>query len=109
MSSIDGFGSLVGRGGAHAVYEDEGEFLFVGEVGVDEGLDVVAAGRGELDVEEEADVVGDAGGGDLEGGGLGEDDRLPAVVGQDAHLGEVAPLAAPLCDDGELHHRHGEV
>src|SRR5829696_6385915 len=50
-ASVDRLGGGVGRLCAAGVYEDECELLFVREGGVDEGLDVVAAGRGELDVE----------------------------------------------------------
>src|SRR5215204_7208658 len=53
--SVDRLGGGVGGGGAVVVNVDECEFLFVREGGVDERLDVVTAGRGKLDVEEEAD------------------------------------------------------
>src|SRR5215212_3888 len=96
--SVHGIGGRVGSGRAGCVYVDECELLFVGERGVDERLDAVAAGRGELDVEEEAYVVGDSAGRDLEGRGLREDDGVAAVGRHDADFGEMRALAAPLCD-----------
>src|SRR5437763_9113057 len=107
--SVDGFGRCVGGGRAGGVELEEREFLFVGEGGVEECLDAVGAGRGEFDVEEEADVVGDSAGRDLEERRLGEHDGVLSVVGEYAHLRHVSALAAPLADDGELQNRHGEL
>ena len=107
--SVHSLRGCVGSGRAGGVYVDEGEFLFVGEGGVYERLDAVAAGRGELDVEEEAYVVGDAAGRDIEGRGLREHDGVAAVGRHYADFGEVRALAAPLRDDGEFHERHGEA
>ncbi len=88
------------------VGDDEGEFFHY--LLIAEGLDPVGAGLGEDHVDKEADVVGEAAGGEIDGCRLGRDEEIGAVGREYADLGFVAALAAPVIDDRELDQRYGQ-
>lgn len=107
--SVDGFGDLVG--GLHGldgalVGDYEGEFFHYFLIA--EGLDPVGAGLGEDYVDEKADIVGESAGGKIYRGWLRGNEKGRAVRREDADLGLVHALAAPVIDDGELDQRDGQ-
>lgn len=92
-------GALVG--------DDEGEFFHYFLIA--EGLDPICTGSREDYVDEEADVIGESAGGEVDGRGLGCDEEIGSIGREYADLGLVAALAAPVIDDRELDQRYGQL